>query len=150
MDNLSKQLESTKSQKTSASQSHSFILKKRTPEEGSKAIYRMAVIAAIGSKDSRCSSSNIPRTDGNSLTLALESSHVKTQMPSPSIKPKNKSNGNTVQEDQWSPPQVFEETEGQGDSSELKKDNRVSQQTPENVPVVLFRFLEDGDYRIKS
>lgn len=137
MDNLSKQLESTKSQKTSPSPSHSFILKKkkRTPEERSKAIYRKAVISAIESKDSRHSSSNIPGPDSN-RSSPIAPSHV---IPSLSIKPKNTAEDSTVQDDWRSPTQAFEETEGQA------TDNRVSQQT---VLFSLENSPDDGDCRI--
>ncbi|XP_044033045.1 putative deoxyribonuclease TATDN2 [Siniperca chuatsi] len=140
MDNSSKQLESTESQQVSPSPSHSFVLKKkeRTPEEGSKAIYRMALIAAIDSTKARCSTTNIPRTDTNSLSLPFVSSPVKTELPSPasldktvvkiycsSIKPENKSKeSGSISEDQWSPIRVFGDTEAQSDSSEPETDGR--------------------------
>ncbi|XP_071351536.1 putative deoxyribonuclease TATDN2 isoform X2 [Trachinotus anak] len=125
-DNSSKQLESTDRQQVSPPPSHSFILKKkdRTPEEGSKAIYRMAVMAALGSSNARHSTSNTHRTNDNDLSLPLVSSPVMTEVPSPpsldrtvmnincsSIKPENKSRDNrTVQEYQWSPPQARDDS----------------------------------------
>nr|XP_020463566.1 putative deoxyribonuclease TATDN2 [Monopterus albus] len=140
MDSSSEQLKSTESQKASPPPSHSFILKKkeRTPEEGSKAIYRMAVIAAIGSTKARLSPSDISRTDSNNLASPLLSSPLKTKEPSvasfdrlvmsknsSSIKPENKSEANsTAQEDQGSFPCVFEDTEAQSDSLEQKADAR--------------------------
>lgn len=150
VDNSPEQLESTESQQVSPPPSHSFFLKKkdRTPEEGSKAIYRRALIAAIGGTSARRSTTNIPTTD---------TSPVKTEVPSPasldrtvvnincsSIKPQNKSEDNgTGEEDQWSPIRVFEDTEAQGDSSEPQTDGRVSQLTPRNLPflVVLFAYI---------
>ncbi|XP_026202929.1 putative deoxyribonuclease TATDN2 isoform X2 [Anabas testudineus] len=121
---LTSKVESTEAQITSPS--HSLILKKtkRTPEEGSKAICRMALIAAIGNKNTRRSSSSILRADINNRTSPLASTHGKTDVPSPSIEPKNELKGNSVHKDQWSLPQVFEETEGQGGSCELKTDSR--------------------------
>ncbi|XP_074490064.1 putative deoxyribonuclease TATDN2 [Sebastes fasciatus] len=133
-DNSSWQLESTESQQASSPSPHSFIVKKkeRTPEEGSKAIYKRALIAAIGNTRARGSTSSIPRT------LPFVSSPVKTETPSPasldrtvtniecsSIKPENKSEeSGTYQEEPLSPLQVFEDTEAQSDSSELKTDRR--------------------------
>lgn len=69
MDNLFKQLESPESRQMFPSPSHSFVLKKKekTPEEGSKTVRKMALMAAI---------SNIPRT----VTYL---SPVKTEVPSP-------------------------------------------------------------------
>ncbi|XP_073324982.1 putative deoxyribonuclease TATDN2 [Pagrus major] len=127
MDSSSKQLESAESV-ASPLPSHSFVMKKkeRTPVEGSKAIYRMAVIAAIDSTKGRHSTTDIPKT------LPFEHSPVKTELPSPasldktvmsinfsSIKPENKSEDNdTDQDDQWSPLQA------QDDNSEAKTDRR--------------------------
>ncbi|XP_040015657.1 putative deoxyribonuclease TATDN2 isoform X2 [Xiphias gladius] len=140
LDDSSKELEFTKSQHISPPPPHSFILKKkeRTPEEGSKAIYRMAVIAALGSTKARRNNSDITRTDTNSLSLPLVSSPVKTEPPSPvsldrtvlnitfsSIKPENKSEDNsTIQEDEWAPPPVFEEAGDRRDDCEPNKDGR--------------------------
>ncbi|XP_023279239.1 putative deoxyribonuclease TATDN2 [Seriola lalandi dorsalis] len=140
MDNSPKQLESTESQQVSPPLSHSFILKKkdRTPEEGSKAIYRKAVMAALGSINAGCSTSNNPRTDTNSPSLQPVSSPVMTEVHSPtsldrtvininpsSVKPEYKSRDNrTVQEDEWSHPQVFEDTQGRDDGSVPKTDRR--------------------------
>lgn len=145
MDNSSKQLEFAESQQISPPPSHSFVLKKkeRTPEEGSKAIYRRALIAAIDSTRARRSITNNPSTD----TLPFVSSPVKTEVPSSasldravvdincsSITPENKSkDDSTVQEDQWSPLKVYKDMEAQGDSLEPKTDGRVSQLTPRNL-----------------
>ncbi|KAG7493136.1 deoxyribonuclease TATDN2 [Solea senegalensis] len=119
IDDSPKHLESTESQQTSPPQSHSFILKKkeRTPEEGSKAIYRMAVIAALGG--------TVPRNDTDSLSLPLLSSPVKTEdRPvmnndcSP-IKTEHKSKDlGTIQEDEKSPLQFCKDTETPGNSSD--------------------------------
>ncbi|XP_051270676.1 putative deoxyribonuclease TATDN2 [Dicentrarchus labrax] len=134
LDNSSKQLESTESQQASPPLSHSFVLKKneRTPEEGSKAIYKRALIAAIDS------TANTPSTRTNSLSLPFVSSPEKTDEASPasldrtvvsiscsSTKPENKSEGaSTDEDDQWSPIRIFKDTEAQGDHSELKTDRR--------------------------
>lgn len=152
MDNLSWQLESTESQQVSPPP-HSFVLKKkeRTPEEGSKAIYRRALIAAIGNPSTGGSSTKIPRTCTNSLSLPFVSSPVKTEAASPasldgtvidikcsSIKPENEFEDNgTVQEEQWSPLQVFEDIGAQGDSSELKTDGRSVVLKGEDSPEIL-------------
>ncbi|XP_068568796.1 putative deoxyribonuclease TATDN2 [Cebidichthys violaceus] len=132
MDNPSRQQESTKTQEASSPPPHSFIMKKkaRTPEEGSKAIYRKAVVAAIGSTRARGRTTIIPRT------LPFVSSPVNTEAPSPATLDKayrdsrcssteNRSkDSDTVQEEQWSPLQVFEDIEDQDDGSELKTDGR--------------------------
>lgn len=132
MDNSSTQLESTESQQVSPLPSHSFIFKKkaRTPEEGSKAIYRMAVIAALDSTNPRRSTSDIPATDAGSLSLLLVPSPVKTEVRSPVSADRTVINMNSsLQEDRWSPPWVCEDTEAQGDSVDPKTDERVSQLT---------------------
>lgn len=152
MDNSFKELESTESQQVSPPPSHSFVSKKktRTSEEASKAIYRMALTAAIDSTKTRCSPSNIPWTDANSPPLPFVSSPVKTEVSSPTsldravvniycspIKPENKSEDtDTLTEDQWSPIQVFEDTEAQRNSSKPKTDERVSQVTHSNLPQI--------------
>lgn len=137
MDNSSKQLEFAESE-VSPPPSHSFVMKKkeRTPEEGSKAIYRKAVIAAIDSTKGRRSTTDMPKT------LLFEPSPVTTELPSPtsldstvmsincsSIKPENKSDDDdTDQDDQGSPLRLFEDREALGDHSETKTDRRVSLQ----------------------
>ncbi|XP_035488184.2 putative deoxyribonuclease TATDN2 isoform X2 [Scophthalmus maximus] len=128
MDNSSTQLESTESQQVSPLPSHSFIFKKkaRTPEEGSKAIYRMAVIAALDSTNPRRSTSDIPATDAGSLSLLLVPSPVKTEVRSPVSADRTVINMNSsLQEDRWSPPWVCEDTEAQGDSVDPKTDERT-------------------------
>lgn len=129
MDNLSKQLESPESQQMLPSPSHSFVLKKqeRTPEEGSKAVCRTALIAAIDS------TSHIPKT----VTFV---SPVKTEVRSPAShdkmivniscsppKPENKSEDNS--NSFW----VLEDIKAQGDHSEPRTDGRVSQLTHSNL-----------------
>uniref|UniRef100_A0A3P9H130 TatD DNase domain containing 2 n=1 Tax=Oryzias latipes TaxID=8090 RepID=A0A3P9H130_ORYLA len=58
-----KELKPPEIQQVSTTPSHSFILKKkeRTPEEGSKAICRKALIAALGNTASELSTATIPR-----------------------------------------------------------------------------------------
>ncbi|XP_067443565.1 putative deoxyribonuclease TATDN2 [Thunnus thynnus] len=135
MDDPSKQLESTKSLQVSPPPFHSFILKKkeRTPEEGSKAIYKMALIAAIGSRGMKHTTTSTPSTD--TLSSPPASSPVKTEVPSLAtpdrtvdcspLKPKNKSEDRgTDQEDEWSPTQLFVDSGAQDDSTEPKADVR--------------------------
>ncbi|XP_059184700.1 putative deoxyribonuclease TATDN2 [Centropristis striata] len=126
-DNSSMQLESTESQEMSPFPPHSFIMKKkqRTPEEGSKAICRMALIAAFGNTRPRDSTTNIPRTCTNSQSLPFVSSPGKTEAPSPELNiqcSSNKSEDNlTFQEEQWSP---LQDIDAQDDGSELNTDGR--------------------------
>nr|XP_046239843.1 putative deoxyribonuclease TATDN2 [Scatophagus argus]XP_046239844.1 putative deoxyribonuclease TATDN2 [Scatophagus argus]XP_046239845.1 putative deoxyribonuclease TATDN2 [Scatophagus argus] len=134
MDNSYKQMEFPESQEVSPPPSHSFVLKKkdRTPEEGSKAIYRMALLAAIGSTTARHSSTKILQS------LSCVSSPVRTEVPSSasldrtavnincsSTKTENKSEDNSNdQEDQSSSLWVFEDTEAQSYHSEPKTDGK--------------------------
>lgn len=158
MDNSPRKLESTDIQQESSPSPHSFVSKKkeRTPEEGKKAIYRTALIAAISSTRARGSTPNTPRT------LPSVSSPVKTEAPSPApspaslnrtitnincspIEPENQSEDNgSFQEEQWSPLQVFEDTEAEDDDSEIKTHERVSKQTSRNLSflVVLFSCIQ--------
>ncbi|XP_047437882.1 putative deoxyribonuclease TATDN2 isoform X2 [Mugil cephalus] len=117
--------------------SHSFVSKKkeRTPEEGSKAICRMALIAAIGSTRTGHNTNNVPRTDTNSRSLPLVSSPVQTEGLSQTSldrtvidinyflrKPDDESEENiAAQDDQCSPLQMLEGTD---DISEEKEDDR--------------------------
>lgn len=136
IDSCSKKLESAESQEVSSTQSHSFTLKKknRTSEEGSKAIYRRALIAAIGSRGSR--PSNTSRGD-TKISLPTESSSVKIEEPSLetidrtyiccSLKPENTSvDSDTFQVDQWFSPQVFVDEAAQEDNIVPKASARVS------------------------
>ena len=148
MDNSSKQLESTESI-LSPLPSHSFVMKKkeRTPEEGSKAIYRMAVIAAIDSTKGRRSTTDM------SNTLSFEPSPVTTELLSPasldrtpmsincsSIESENKpEDDDTDLDDQGSPLRMFEDREALGDHSETKKDRRVGQDRKSTM--VLFAYV---------
>ncbi|KAM9362258.1 putative deoxyribonuclease TATDN2 [Symphorus nematophorus] len=126
-DNSSKHSEATESQQVPPS--HSFIFKKkeRTPEEGSRAICRMALIAAIDSTRGGCSTTNEPRTP----------SPVTTEVPNPALLDRkvnincslteleNTSEDNsTFQENQLSPVWAFEGTEAQDDPYEPNADGR--------------------------
>nr|XP_040059127.1 putative deoxyribonuclease TATDN2 [Gasterosteus aculeatus aculeatus] len=107
---------------------HSFIIKKkaRTPEEASKTIYRKAVVAAIDSANG--STTSFPRA------LPFVSSPLKTETPNPTFERADKcplipaeyrsEHSDTVQEEQWCPLQVLEDTEVQIDSFEFKTDSR--------------------------
>ncbi|KAG8007861.1 Deoxyribonuclease Tat-D [Nibea albiflora] len=85
LDNSSKQLDSTESQTPSPPQAHSSDSKKkqRTPEEGSKAIYRRALIAALDSTKTSRSTTNTPKTCTETRPSPFVSSPVKTEPPSP-------------------------------------------------------------------
>ncbi|CAK6955615.1 putative deoxyribonuclease TATDN2 [Scomber scombrus] len=139
LDNSPKELEPTESLEISPPPSHSFILKKkeRTPEEGSKAIYKMALIAAIGSRGLGHTTTSNPSTDANSLPLPPTSSPVKTEVPSlttldrtvncSSLNTKIKLEGrSTDQEVDWSPKQLFVDSDTQGDCRDPKADARDS------------------------
>ncbi|XP_030585893.1 putative deoxyribonuclease TATDN2 isoform X2 [Archocentrus centrarchus] len=135
MNSSAAQLESRNSQQASTPPSHSFILKKkeRTPEEGSKAICRKALMAAFGNTETRCSSTKSLRIDTNS-----QSPPVQTELPSPvkldrTIVDINSSwtecdgrpeDTSTSKGDQWSILQVLEDTDVKDDVSESKTDGR--------------------------
>lgn len=138
MSNLPKHVE--ESEQVLSPPSHTFVSKKkeRTPEEGSKAICRLALIAAIGSTRTRQSTTSVPRPDTNSQSLPLASSPMQTEGLSQALldrtvidvkcfsrTPENESEENgAAQNDQCSHRQVLEGTD---DISEGKRDERVSQ-----------------------
>ncbi|XP_060897679.1 putative deoxyribonuclease TATDN2 [Labrus mixtus] len=136
MDNSSEQLESTP---------HSFILKKkeRTPEEGSKAIYRNALIAAIGSTTARHSTTNIPMTDTESLSLPFESSPETTEETvdcSPIKSDDRYEDKGALQGGQWYFLGGHEDRGAQDDSSEPKTDTRnfmLKEEDSPRTPVAL-------------
>ncbi|XP_041836275.1 putative deoxyribonuclease TATDN2 [Melanotaenia boesemani] len=149
--------ESPESQQVHSTPSHSFILKKkeRTPEEGSKAICRMALIAAIGSTE-KLSTTKIHKTDTQSGSFPLVSFPAKAEALSPeslssvnlagnffSSRTANKSEDIYTLSDDWnSPPQVFEDSESQGYLTEPKTDTR---------DVLIEKYeLEDCDSSIPS
>ncbi|XP_042353574.1 putative deoxyribonuclease TATDN2 [Plectropomus leopardus] len=167
LDSSPRQLEFTASQQVSSPSPHSFALKKkeRTPEEGSKAIYRRALIAAIGSTGITGSPTDIPRTR---LSLPSVSSPGKTETASPvsldrmvtNIKCSSIEAGNisedsgtlqeehwehgTVHQDQWCSLQTFEDIEDHSDDSQLRTDGRSvvlkGQDSPKNF--VALDFIE--------
>ncbi|XP_075318234.1 putative deoxyribonuclease TATDN2 [Odontesthes bonariensis] len=123
------------------SPSHSFVLKKkeRTPEEGSKAICRMALIAAIGNTRAKHGTTRIHRTGPKGGPLPLASSPVQTESSSP-----GSLDGKTVEthfsssradnecedassfpgENPSSPLRVVEDTNAQGYNPEPKTEGR--------------------------
>lgn len=137
MNTSAAQPESKNIQKASPLPPHSFILKKkdRTPEEGLKAICRKALMAALGNTKTTCSTTNIIRTDMNSLSSPLQ-----TERPSPAYLEttivdinSSWSQYDTAPEDrggskgdQWPTLQVLEDSDIKGDASEPKTDGRVS------------------------
>ncbi|XP_017271191.1 putative deoxyribonuclease TATDN2 [Kryptolebias marmoratus] len=155
------QLESPESQQALTTPSHSFIMKKtqRTPEEGSRAICRMALIAALGKPKVKSGSTKTPRSLPESSSLPsvqteahspvsldrkiVDSSHFLGQLDkSEDVVP--------LREDHLSPIRVFLDTQSQDDNVESKTDETDSVfvettsedklYSPENDSVV-----EDGD-----
>lgn len=142
MGSTSKQLESTESQEAPLTPSHSFISKRkeRTPEEGSKAIYRMAVIAAVGGRGQTQIPAHTPKAD-SSPSLPAASSPVKDaasglmsasvdktvlNLSCSPLEPQRKSEEDaTIQRDHFLSTE-FAETKTQPDSTEPNKDVRVS------------------------
>ncbi|XP_043979326.1 putative deoxyribonuclease TATDN2 isoform X2 [Gambusia affinis] len=117
---------------------HSFILKKkeRTPEEGSKAICRMALIAAIGKTRTSLGSTGVPIPTSESGSLPLDSVPAQTvgQSPEPSDSnvgsigfvrsPDEYEDVESLSEDHSTPVQVFEDTPSQSYSPESKTHSR--------------------------
>ncbi|KAM9408214.1 putative deoxyribonuclease TATDN2 [Pholidichthys leucotaenia] len=116
--------------------SHSFMLKKnqRTPEEGAKAIYRRAVLAAIGSTKAECSPTNIHWRDIENHTVQPESSSVQSEVHSTAFPDRmvstysamsyNEENNGSITEDYGSLLQECRGTEAKSDCSELKMERR--------------------------
>ncbi|CAB1457333.1 unnamed protein product [Pleuronectes platessa] len=122
--NTPKQLKSTVDQQVSPPPSHSFILKKRerTSQEGSKAIYRMAMLAALDGTNARRSPPIIPKTE---VLLTPVPSPVKTEVQSLASFDRIVVDINCAKsKDNWFPPEMFEDTETRGDSSDLKTNER--------------------------
>lgn len=127
------QLESPESWQTSTSSSHSFIMKKkqRTPEEGSRAICRMALIAALGKTEAT--------TKRRSLTESSSVPSVQTEAPS-LLSPDRKivessdltskldesEDAVALEEHHYPPIRVFLDTRSQEDDFQSKTDARVS------------------------
>ncbi|KAK5872346.1 hypothetical protein PBY51_013059 [Eleginops maclovinus] len=131
IENSSRELKFSESDQVSPTPLHSFLMKKkeRTPEDGSKAIYRKALIAAIGSANERGSTIDTPVTSPLKRELFSLASHDRTSTNrdcSP-VKPENESEDNGYsQEEPWeSNIQSFEDSEPQGGASELKTDKRT-------------------------
>ncbi|XP_034538104.1 putative deoxyribonuclease TATDN2 isoform X2 [Notolabrus celidotus] len=140
VDNTPEQLESLESPQVSTQQSHPFIPKKkdRTPEEGSKAIYRNALLAAIDSTRERPSTSGIPKTDTKSQSLTFEASPLTTEETSPEsfnrmvmtmncspVRLESRYEDNcTLQDNQWSVLYGSEDARAQTDNSEYETDGR--------------------------
>lgn len=131
------QPESPESQQALTTSSHSFIMKKkqRTPEEGSRAICRKALIAALGNTTANCSLTKTP----SSLTESSCLPCVQTEAPSPvspyrkivdrSYFSSNLHNSEDVvafKEDNISPNRVILQTQLQDNVSEAKSNGRVS------------------------
>ena len=144
MDNSPKQLKSTDDQQVSPPPSHSFILKKRerTSQEGSKAIYRMAMLAALDGTNARPSPYNVPKTE-----VPLVPSPVRTEVQSPASLDRIVVDINSARsKDNWSPPpEMCEDTETRDDSSDLKTIERVSQPTLSNLSFLIALFWSFSD-----
>ncbi|KAM8914241.1 putative deoxyribonuclease TATDN2 isoform 2-T2 [Spinachia spinachia] len=140
-----RQLESPEILEMASPPTHSFIIKKkaRTPKEGSKDIYRKAVVAAIDTANG--STTSFPRT------LSFVSSPVKTETPTPATFERSdrdkcplvqaeyrSEHSNTVREEQWSPLQVLEDPEVQIDGFEFQTDPRSVLLHEEDSPKMFF------------
>ncbi|XP_054878051.1 putative deoxyribonuclease TATDN2 [Poeciliopsis prolifica] len=135
---IHQQDESPASQHVLPTSHHSFILKKkeRTPEEGSKAICRMALIAAIGKTRTSLSSTRVPSPTAESDSLPLESVPAQTagQSAEPSgsyvdrigfvRSPGEYGDVGSLDEDHTTPCRVFEDTPSQSYSPESKTYSR--------------------------
>ncbi|CAJ1051051.1 putative deoxyribonuclease TATDN2 isoform X3 [Xyrichtys novacula] len=114
--------------------------KQKAPEEGSKAIYKNTVTAAVGSTKTRTSTQKVPSTDSRSRSLPFESSPVTTKDTSPascgsmamtahcslSRLEKRDEDNSALHESQWSLLYGFEDREAQSDNSEHKTDDEES------------------------
>ncbi|KAM9859382.1 putative deoxyribonuclease TATDN2 [Aulostomus maculatus] len=140
VDDCSKQLESTGSQQESSLPSHSFILKKkeRTPEEGSKAIYKMALMAAIG-KGSRHTPASATTVTKSQSVASPAVPPEKTEVPSQaafdscSLEPENTSvDSGAVHEEQCPPPWGFVDAQGEAGARDVVLDKSLKNHAPEN------------------
>lgn len=121
LEKLTKQVKSPQKRRLLLPASHSIALKKkgRTSEEGSKAIFRTALIAAIHSARSvipntLTSMSPVKAEVHSSATCDRMVVNSNCSPPKPEDEPENSS---TSQEDQWSLSYVFEDPEGHCDHS---------------------------------
>lgn len=130
IENSSRQLGSSESEQVLSTSLHSFLVKKRerTPEEGSKAIYSRALIAAIGSSNERGRTTNTPVTSPLKTQVLSPASLDRNPTHCSPIKPVYESEDNgSIQEESWEPNvQSSEDSEPQGGGSELLTDKRVS------------------------
>lgn len=132
LNNLSEQMEFPGVQQVLPPMSHSPVLKRkeRTPEEASKAICRMALMAAINSASTKhcytkTSSTSTPVKTNDSSSASCDTRSADMNCSLPESENKFADESNDVQH-QWSSSVVFEETEGQPDHSEQKMEERVS------------------------
>lgn len=132
MNNLSQQIEFPGVQQVLPPTSHSPVLerKERTPEEASKAICRMALMAAINSTSTKhcCTktfSASTPMKTNESSSASCDTRSVDMNRSLPESENIFADESGDVQH-QWSSSVVFEETEGQPDHSEQKTEGRVS------------------------
>ncbi|KAJ4926644.1 hypothetical protein JOQ06_014393 [Pogonophryne albipinna] len=129
IENSSRQLGSSESEQVLSTSLHSFLVKKRerTPEEGSKAIYSRALIAAIGSSNERGRTTNTPVTSPLKTQVLSPASLDRNPTHCSPIKPVYESEDNgIIQEESWEPNvQSSEDSEPQGGGSELLTDTVV-------------------------
>lgn len=137
---LLQQEECLASRQVSPTSHHSFILKKkeRTPEEGSRAICQMALVAAIGQTRKRLSTTEIPKpaTESGSLPLVPVPIQREEQRADPFdsgverisflSRASENEDAESPSEEHGTPVWVFDDTHSQSYSSESKTDVRVS------------------------
>lgn len=132
LNNLSKQIELPGVQQVLPPTSHSPVLEKkeRTPEEASKAICRMALMAAINSASTKhcytktfSTSTPMKTNESSSGSCDTRSADMNCSLPESENKFADESSDLQYQ---WFSSVVFEETEGQHDHSEQKTEERVS------------------------
>nr|XP_015815258.2 putative deoxyribonuclease TATDN2 [Nothobranchius furzeri] len=155
-----KHLESPKSQEVVKPSSHTFILKKkeRTPEEGSRAICRMALMAAISNKKTDLCTAERLLADTESDSKPSVSSPVEPEEPSPpsldrtdletccfSSNPEEFEDIVPLEEDHSSPVRTFGDTQSkESDSVYVETTTHRKLFTPERYPEV-----EDHDSPIR-
>lgn len=132
LNNLSEQIEFPGVQQVLPPTSHSPVLEKkeRTPEEASKAICRMALMAATNSASTKhcytkIFSTSTPVKTNESSSASCDARSVDMNCSLPESENTFADESSDVQH-QWSSSVVFEETEGQPDHSEQKTEDRVS------------------------
>lgn len=132
LNNLSEQTELPGIQQVLPPTFHSPVLKRkeRTPEEASKAICRMALMAAINSTSpkkcyTKTFSTSPPVRTNESNSASCDTRSVDMNCSWPESENKFADESSDVQY-QWFSSVVFEETEDQPDHSEQKIEERVS------------------------